>query len=249
MAYFDSYVTAVPTTGKDSYLRYCRTGHPAFLEHGATRIVEGWGDDVTHGKVTDFYRAVQAEAEEAIAFSWVEWPDKFVRDKGWATMMDPASPDPRIHPQHNPMPFDGRRMIHGGFEGIVARGDHGSFPYVQGFMVPVPTAKREAYTRMAVDAWDMFRGYGALAVLEAWGSDVPHGTITDFYRGVNASEDESVVFSYMTWPSKQVCQEAARKMGEAEMPSDFEMPFDGMRMVWGGFDAVIVAEAGTRLTD
>ena len=98
---------------------------------------------------------------------------------------------------------------------------------------------------MAAEAWDMFAGYGAQAVLEAWGDDVPHGKVTDFYRGVKATEEESVVFSYMIWPSKEVCQEASRKMQEAEMPEDFEMPFDGMRMVWGGFEPVVVLDAKT----
>jgi uncharacterized protein YbaA (DUF1428 family) len=240
MPYYDGYVTAVPTTDKDKFVAYARTGDPAFVEHGATRVVECWGDDVAHGKVTDFHMAVAAQPEESVVFSWIEWPDKPTRDKAWATLMTPDSPDPRIHPDHNPMPFDGKRMIYGGFEEIVTRGDHASFPYVQGFMVPVPTAKREAYTKMAADAWDMFADYGALAVLEAWGTDVPHGTTTDFYRGVKATADESVVFSYMIWPSKEVCQEAARRMSEAEMPSDFEMPFDGMRMVYGGFEPVLV---------
>ncbi|MET1754728.1 DUF1428 domain-containing protein [Novosphingobium sp. RD2P27] len=113
-------------------------------------------------------------------------------------------------------------------------------PYVQGFMVPVPTAKRDAYAKMAADAWGMFKDYGALAVLEAWGEDVPRGEVTDFYRGVNATEEESVVFSYMIWPSRQVCDEAAKKMqSEMSMPEGMELPFDGMRMVWGGFDPIL----------
>nr|WP_281384013.1 DUF1428 domain-containing protein [Novosphingobium chloroacetimidivorans] len=126
---------------------------------------------------------------------------------------------------------------------MVVKGDHTALPYVQGFMVPVPTAKRDIYAKMAAEAWDMFAGYGAQAVLEAWGDDVPHGKVTDFYRGVKATEEESVVFSYMIWPSRDACQEASRKMQEAEMPTDFEIPFDGMRMVWGGFEPVVVLEA------
>lgn len=239
MAYFDALVIPVPTPNKDKFIAHARTADPVFLEHGATRVLECWGDDVTHGKVTDFYRAVAAQEDETIVFSWIEWPDKATRDRAWGAIMDPAKPEPRMDPARNPMPFDGSRMIHGGFEAIVTKGDHACFPYVQGFMVPVPTARREAYTKMAAEAWDMFGDYGALAVLEAWGSDVPHGKATDFYRGVNATEAESVVFSYMIWPSKQVCQDAARKMSEAEMPGDFEMPFDAMRMVWAGFEPVL----------
>jgi uncharacterized protein YbaA (DUF1428 family) len=136
------------------------------------------------------------------------------------------------------------RLALGGFDAIVTQGDHSSVPYVQGFMVPVPTAKREAYAKMAADCWSMFGDFGALGVLEAWGDDVPHGEVTDFYRGVKARQEESVVFSYMLWPSKQACQDAAEKMQAMEMPEGFEMPFDGMRMVWGGFEPVVVLEGG-----
>jgi uncharacterized protein YbaA (DUF1428 family) len=241
MTYFDGFVIAVPTADKDKFMAHANTIDPIFLEYGAIRVVECWGDDVAHGKVTDFYGAVNATEDETVAFSWIEWPDKATRDTAMGKVMN--SSDPRMDPAQNPMPFDGKRMIFGGFEPMVTRGDHASFPYVQGFMVPVPTAKREAYAKMADEAWDMFAGYGAQAVLEAWGDDVPHGRTTDFYRGVKATEEESVVFSYMIWPSKAVCQEAAQKMqDDMEMPEGFEMPFDGQRMVWGGFEPVVVLQ-------
>jgi len=243
MPYYDAFVIPVPTANKDKFIHHARTIDAIFIENGATRVVECWGDDVAHGKVTDFYRAVGAKEDETVALAWIEWPDRATRDRGIAATMDPDNPDPRADPAQNPMPFDGRRMIFGGFDPLVSRGDHSSLPYVQGFMVPVPTAKREAYAEMAAGAWDMFIGHGALAVLEAWGDDVPHGAVTDFYRGVNAAEDESVVFSYMIWPSKAVCQQAATAMEQMEMPEDFHMPFDGMRMVWGGFEPVVLLEA------
>lgn len=244
MSYFDGFVIAVPTAGKEAFIAHARTIDPIFLEQGALRVIECWGDDVAHGKVTDFYRAVGAKEDETIAFAWIEWPDRETRDKGMAATMAAETPDPRMDPAHNPMPFDGKRMIYGGFDPMVIRGDHSKAPYVQGFMVPVPTAKREAYAKMAAEAWDMFADYGALALVEAWGDDVPRGKVTDFYRGVNATDEESVVFSYMIWPSREACQEAAQKMQEMEMPADFEMPFDGMRMVWGGFAPVLVLEQG-----
>jgi len=239
MPYYDGFVAAVPTANKDKFLDHARTGDPFFIEHGATRVVECWGDHVTHGQVTDFYRAVAAHEDETILFSWVEWPDKATRDKAAAAMFNPENVDPRIDPEKNPMPFDGKRLIYGGFETIVREGDHSSVPYVQGFMVPVPTEKREAYATMAAEAWSMFAGYGAQAVLEAWGDDVPRGEVTDFYRGVNATADESVVFSYMIWPSREVCEKAMQSMMEAEMPGGMEMPFDGKRMVWGGFQPIL----------
>ena len=92
-----------------------KTFDALFLECGATRVVEGWGDDVPEGKVTDFRRAVQATPEESVVFSWIEWPDKAARDSGMERVMK----DPRMDPATNPMPFDGKRMIFGGFAPVV----------------------------------------------------------------------------------------------------------------------------------
>ena len=115
MSYIDGFVIAVPTANKQKFIEHARKLDPLFLELGALRVIEGWGDDVPHGKLTDFYRAVQATAEETVAFSWVEWPDKATRDAGMKKMME----DPRMDPANNPMPFDGQRMIFGGFTPIV----------------------------------------------------------------------------------------------------------------------------------
>ena len=87
-----------------------------------TRVVECWGDDVPDGKVTDFRKAVQAGDDETVVFSWIEWPDKATRDAGMARMMDPDNRDPRMDMEKNPMPFDGKRMIFGGFVPVVTLG-------------------------------------------------------------------------------------------------------------------------------
>ena len=118
MAYIDGFVIAVPTANRDAFLAHARALDPVFLELGATRVVEAWGDDVPHGQVTDFHRAVAATAEETVAFSWVEWPDKATRDAAMKKMME----DPRMDPANNPMPFDGKRMIFGGFSVVLAIG-------------------------------------------------------------------------------------------------------------------------------
>jgi uncharacterized protein YbaA (DUF1428 family) len=115
MAYIDGFVIAVPTANKQQFIDHARRLDPIFLEFGATRCVECWGDDVPAGKQTDFQRAVQAKADETVVFSWVEWPDKATRDAGAVKMMK----DPRMDPKTNPMPFDGMRMIFGGFAPIV----------------------------------------------------------------------------------------------------------------------------------
>jgi len=111
MAYIDGFVIAVPTANKQKFIDHARELDPVFIELGATRVIECWADDVPAGKVTDFQRAVQATEEEAVVFSWVEWPDKATRDAAMQKMME----DPRMDPAINPMPFDGKRMIFGGF--------------------------------------------------------------------------------------------------------------------------------------
>ena len=114
MSYIDGFVLSVPTAKKREFTDYARRFDPVFIEHGALRVVEGWGDDVPDGKLTDFRRAVQATPEETVEFSWVEWPDKATRDAGMKKMMEDPRMDPS-HPDNPPMPFDGKRMIFGGF--------------------------------------------------------------------------------------------------------------------------------------
>ena len=118
MSYIDGFVIAVPTANKQKFVEHARQLDPIFLELGAIRVIEGWGDDVPDGKVTDFRRAVQATAEETVVFSWVEWPDKATRDAGMKKMMEDPRMDPST-PGNPPMPFDGKRMIFGGFEPVV----------------------------------------------------------------------------------------------------------------------------------
>ena len=112
MSYIDGFVIAVPTANQQAFIDHARHFDVMFLELGAIRVVETWGDDVPDGKLTDFRRAVQATGEETVAFSWVEWPDKATRDAGMKKMMD----DPRMDPSNAPMPLDGKRMIYGGFD-------------------------------------------------------------------------------------------------------------------------------------
>ena len=118
MAYIDGFVIAVPTADRERYAIYARTMDAIMLEYGATRIVEGWGDDVPAGETTSFPMAVKAGADETVVFSWTEWTDKETRDAAWAKMMA----DPRFDPPANPMPFDGKRMIYGGFAPVLMLG-------------------------------------------------------------------------------------------------------------------------------
>ncbi len=109
--------------------------------------------------------------------------------------------------------------------------------YIQGFVIPVPEAKKEAYRSLAAEVDAIFGEFGALEVVEAWEADVPDGEHTDFRRAVKAQADEKIVFSWIIWPDKAACDAAHVRMTEDERfqkpPPD--MPFDGKRMIFGGF--------------
>ncbi|MEH6716599.1 DUF1428 domain-containing protein [Parasphingorhabdus flavimaris] len=126
MSYIDGFVIAVPTANKQKFIDHANNADSMFVEMGALKVVECWGDDVSEGSTTDFRKAVKANEDESIVFSWIEWPDKATRDAGMAkleaAMEDPDNADPRMDPVKNPMPFDGKRMIFGGFEPVVTLG-------------------------------------------------------------------------------------------------------------------------------
>ena len=113
MSYIQGFLIAVPKVNKQAYLESARSAAPIFQEYGAIRIMEAWSEDIPDGKVTDFKRAVQAKADEAIVFSWIEWPDKQTYDAAAKKMETDAR-----WAQMPAMPFDGSRMIWGGFDPI-----------------------------------------------------------------------------------------------------------------------------------
>lgn len=234
MSYVDGFVAAVPAANKEDYLRHAREALPIFKEFGATRMVECWGDDVPDGEVTDFKGAVKAQEGEVVVFSWLEYPTKAARDAAGQKMMS----DPRMEEMGATMPFDGKRMIWGGFSAIVDEaGNGGGFGYADGFVVPVPEANKEAYRKLAAQAAEVFKEYGAVRVVEAWGEDVPDGKITDFKGAVKAKAGERIVFSWIEWPSKQARDDGMKKaMADPRMePEQGDMPFDGKRLIYGGF--------------
>ncbi|KQY84565.1 DUF1428 domain-containing protein [Brevundimonas sp. Root1423] len=111
--------------------------------------------------------------------------------------------------------------------------------YVDGFVVPVPAGKKEAYRTAAAKAQQVFRDHGATRVVECWGDDVPDGKVTDFKRSVKADGDEVVVFSWVEWPDKATRDAGQKKVMEDPRMQDPDMPFDGQRMIWGGFDVML----------
>lgn len=115
--------------------------------------------------------------------------------------------------------------------------------YVDGFVLAVPTTQREVFRKHAQDAAAVFKEHGALSVAECWGDDVPEGTLTSFPMAVKRKDDETVVFSWILWPSRQVRDEGMKKvMVDPRMqPATNPMPFDGKRMIYGGFEMIVSA--------
>ncbi|WP_276508890.1 DUF1428 domain-containing protein [Sphingomonas insulae] len=107
--YIDGFL--IPARDKQAYLAMAMRAEAVFRDHGATRVVEAWGDDVAAGKVTGFPQALHLQDGETVVFSWIEWPSKAVRDAGMAKVMA----DARMQMPPDAMPFDGKRMVYGGF--------------------------------------------------------------------------------------------------------------------------------------
>jgi uncharacterized protein YbaA (DUF1428 family) len=108
--------------------------------------------------------------------------------------------------------------------------------YVDGCVIPVPTAKRDAYLKHAAVAATVFKEHGALAVVDCWGDDVPEGKVTSFPMAVQRKDDETVVFSWITWPSRAARDAGMTKAMDDARLTNLEMPFDGKRMIYGGFE-------------
>lgn len=235
MSYIDGFVGAVPIANKQAYIEHVNGAAPLFYEYGIRRIVECWQDDIPAGEVTDYRRAVQAKDDEAIIFSWIEYDSRAKRDQ----VMEKCMSDPRMHVFSKDMPFDGRRMILGGFEVLNDCGKANQTGYIDGLLAPVLGSSRQAYLDFVKNGASALLDYGALRVMDAWGDDVPDGKVTDFKRAVKAESDEVVVFSWVEWPTKEARDAAWEKiMSDPRMNMD-GMPFDPSRWVHGGFIPIV----------
>ena len=122
--------------------------------------------------------------------------------------------------------------------------------YVQGFVIPVPTGNKDAYREIARKFWDIVKDYGALSQIECWEEDIKDGKTTDFRTAVKAEPGEKIVFSWMTWPDKATADAGHDAiMNDPRMAEQFgnadgsDMPFDGKRMIFGGFAPLFTGEA------
>ena len=113
--------------------------------------------------------------------------------------------------------------------------------YIDGMVAAVPTANREKFKKHAQEAAAVFKDCGALNVMECWGDDVPEGKLTSFPMAVKREPDETVVFSWIVWPSREVRDAGMQKfMADPRMqPDKNPMPFDGKRMIYGGFEVLL----------
>jgi len=232
--YFQGFVIPVKTANRQAYLDMAEKAAPIFAEHGAVRTVECWGDDVMDGKVTDFRKAVRANDDETVVFAWVWWPDKATCDAAAPKMMN----DDRMKPD-GPMPFDGQRLIYGGFEAAFDTPDGGKFGYVDGVVASVPNGNRQDVINHAAKVARLFQEKGALRVVDGWGIDVPDGKVTDFKRAVQAKEGETVIFGWIEWPDK-----ATRNAGMGALMHDPRMreitpPWNGPLAIFGGFAPIL----------
>ncbi len=115
--------------------------------------------------------------------------------------------------------------------------------FTSGFVQPVPDANKQAYIESARAGWKLFKEYGALSMMENWGVDVPDGKQTDLKRAVALEDGETVVFSWIVWPDRQTADACYATMESDERWQTLDMPFDGKRMIYGGFDTIFQAEA------
>lgn len=231
MTYVEGFLLAVPTASKDAYREHAATALPMLKAFGVARMVEGWGDDVPRGKLNDFYGAVRAGEDETVVFSWFEYPDRAARNAASEKMMT----DPGMEAIVTDPPFDGKRMIWGGFECVSDVGRAAGTGYIDGVVLPLRADARDAYRTFCERVGPVFLEHGATRVMDAVADDVQDGKVTDFNRAVLREEGEVAAFGWVEWPDK-----SARDAGWEKVMADPRMggedaPFDGKRMIFGGF--------------
>ena len=113
--------------------------------------------------------------------------------------------------------------------------------YIDGFVVAVPAVNKDIYIQHAKQAAAVFKEHGALKLVECWGDDVPEGELTSFPMAVKCKQDETVVFSWIIWPSREARIKGMElALADPRLDPDINpMPFDGERMIFGGFEMIV----------
>lgn len=233
MTYIQGFLLAVKSARRDDYLAMAQETAPLFARYGAIRTVECWADDVPDGTRTDMKRATKAEADEAIVFSWIEWPDRATCEAA-AEKMQNEWPEPPAD-----MPFDGARMIYAGFQVVHDSGSAGTFGYVDGVIGRVVSGGSEAVAAFEAAATPIFRDKGASRLVGGVSGEIASGKTTDFLRAVAAQEGDMITFGWIEWPDK-----ATRDAGMGAMRADPRMatlsqPWDGPTAIFGGFTPIL----------
>lgn len=232
MTYVEGFLIPCPAANKAAYIAHAERMGAVFVGAGAARMVQAWGDDVPDGELNDLKQAVRATPDEAILFSWMEFADRAARDAA----VEKSSELPR--PAE--VPFDRERMIIGGFEIISEIGPGGAPGFIDAVVLPVPTASKPAYLDFAQRIAMPFLEQGATRLVDAWGVAVPKGKLTDYHRATLRQDDESVVYSWVEWPSRAVRDAAWEVLLKDErLDASKGRPFDGKRMIFGGFTPIV----------
>ncbi len=239
MVYISAALIAAPTPGQAPYVAFAREMAPMIRQLGAQRVVDAWGDDVPEGKRTDMRRAVELQPDETPVFSWIEFPDAETA----AACMGAMSAPPEEGAPPLEMPFDGSRMIYGGFEPVSERGagaPGAPGAYVDAALFPAPSDAREAYAARAGRLADAILAAGALRCFDGWGAYVPEGKRTDMRRAVALAPGETVALGFIEWPSK-----AVRDAAWGKLMSDPVFAGDAVgdmgRAIFGGFAPLVDA--------
>ena len=232
--YFQGFVIPVKTRDKQAYLDMAKKAAAIFADYGATRSVECWGDDVMDGKITDLKKAVRANDDETVVFSWIWWPDKATCDAATGKIMT----DDRMRPD-GPMPFDGQRLIYAGFDANFDTGDGDRFGYVDGMVASVPDGSRQDFINHAAKIAKLFQEKGAQRLVDGWGADVPTGKITDFKRAVQAKDGETVVFGWIEWPDKPTRDRGMGALMQDPRMRETPPAWNGQLAIFGGFTPIL----------
>ena len=231
MTVIQGYVMPVPTANKDAYRDYCERFGAVFRQLGGARLVEAWGDDIPAGKDTDFNWAVNKAPDESVVFSWMEFPDEATR----AAVFHKMRNDPEVIKVIASDLYDRARMIHAPFTIINEKRGSGTARYMEGCLMPVPLAAKDKYTSWANASNALFILHGAVRAAVAWPDDAP----AEYKAMVAAKPDETVTYCWIEWPDKQTRLRAWQALMQDPAMQALVMPFDGSRMIFGGFEPLV----------